>query len=170
MTGMHALVAEAMKKAAIAWVATSGDQEPHPVWCLWIDDALYVVSGPGEQPAPGLADASQAAVTARGDHGGRIVTWRAAVERVPPDGEAWQAVVPQLAAKRLNAEAAEAMAQRWARECVVSRLVPTDDAAVVSGTRLPDGSLAVPPPPSPAVRPAPRPFRLHRVRQPPSPR
>jgi hypothetical protein len=167
MTGMHALVSEAMKKAAIAWLTTDGP-EPYAVWCLWVDDALYVVSGPGEQPAPGLADASEASVTARGDHGGRIVTWRARVERVAPDGETWEAVVPQLAAKRLNAEPAEAMAQRWARECVVSRLSPTD-AAVESGTALPDGSLAVPPPPSPAIRPAHRPFRLHRVRQPPKP-
>jgi hypothetical protein len=168
MTAMHALVSEAMKKAAIAWL-TAGGHGPYAVWCLWIDDALYVVSGPGEQPAPGLADVPEAAVTARGDHGGRIVTWPARVERVEPDGEAWAVVVPQLAAKRLNAEAAEDLAQRWARECVVSRLVPVD-GPVQSGSDLPDGSLATPPPPSPAVRAARRPFRLHRVRQPRPPR
>jgi hypothetical protein len=158
---MHALVSEAMKKAAIAWL-TAGEHGPYPVWCLWTDDALHVVSGASEQPAPGLADASEVLVTARGDHGGRIVTWRARVERLAPDGEAWATVVPQLAAKRLNAEGAEAMAQRWARECLVTRLVPVDGPPEA----LPDGSLAVPPPPSPAVRPAWRPFRLHRVKPP----
>jgi hypothetical protein len=168
MTAMHALVSEAMKKAAIAWL-TAGDNEPYAVWCLWIDDSLYVVTGPGEQPAPGLADASEVAVTARGDHGGRIVTWPARVERVDPAGEAWATVVPQLTAKRLNAESADAMAQRWARECAVCRLVPVD-GPIQSGKDLPDGSLAVPAPPSPAVRPAWRPFRLHRVRTPRPPR
>jgi hypothetical protein len=162
MTGMHPLVAEAMKKAALAWLSVGGDP-PYAIWCLWVDDALYVVSGPGEQPAPGLADAAQVAVTARGDHGGRIVTWTAGVERVRTETERWEAVVPQLAAKRLNAEAQEGLTARWARDCVVSRLAPVDDE-VTSGTGLPDGSLAAPPPPTPAARPTRRPFRLHRVR------
>jgi hypothetical protein len=157
---MHPLVLEAMKKAAVAWLR-AGDQPEYAVWCLWSDDALYVVSGPGEQPAPGLAGASTVDVSARGDHGGRIVTWRANVERVEPETPAWEATVPALAGKRLNAENAEQMAQRWARECVVSRLVPADD-----GTEdLPEGSLAAPPAPTPAVRPTRKPFRLHRVRQ-----
>ena len=30
---------------------------------------------------------------------------------------------------------------------------------------LPDGSLAAPPPPSPATNPTPKPFRLHKVRR-----
>ena len=41
---MHPLVTEAMKKAAIAWLDV-GAGPPYAVWCLWIDDALYVVSG-----------------------------------------------------------------------------------------------------------------------------
>jgi len=157
---MHPLVSEAMKKAAIAWIAIA-EQPPYAVWCLWVDDALYVVSGPGEQPAPGLAHASSAAVTARGDHGGRIVTWSARVERLRPDTERWEAVVPQLAGKRLNSTGAEQLAERWGRECVVSRLVPTDDELA----ELPDGSLAAPPPPTPAVQATRKPFRLHRVRK-----
>ena len=69
---MHPLIEEAMKKAAIVWL-TVADARPYGVWCLWTDGALYLVSGPGEQPAPGLAEATEALVTARGDHGGRIV-------------------------------------------------------------------------------------------------
>ena len=60
---MNALVEEAMKKASVAWLTV--DDARYPVWCLWVDDSLYVVSGPGEQPAPGLAGASAAQVTAR---------------------------------------------------------------------------------------------------------
>lgn len=160
---MHPLVEEAMKKAAVAWVAVP-PAGPGPVWCLWLEGSLYVVSGPGEQPAPGLAGARTALVTARGDHGGRIVTWRASVDRVEPGGEEWERVVPQLAGKRLNAPgSATQTAARWAAECTVSRLVPAGDP-VEAGTSLPDGSGAAAPPPTPAARRTAKPFRLHRVR------
>jgi hypothetical protein len=160
---MHPLVSEAMKKAAIAWL-TVGDHRSYPVWCLWLDDALLVVSGPGEQPAPGLAGADAADVTARGDHGGRVVTWRATVRPLRPGTEEWDAAVPQLAGKRLNGPGAEALVARWGTDCVVSRLAPADDR-VTSGADLPDASLAATPAPSPAVRVVRRPFKLHRVRR-----
>jgi hypothetical protein len=158
------VVAEAMKKAAVAWV-TVGEAPPRLLWCLPVDGALYVVSGPGEQEAPGLAGAQIARVTLRGDHGGRIVTWPAAVTRVDPGSEEWAAVGPQLAAKRLNAPgpAPELMA-RWAVECAVNRLTPAGEPDE-AGASLPDGSLAEPPREAPARRRTASPFRLHRVRR-----
>ncbi len=129
---MHPLITEAMKKAAVAWLEVAG-RPAYPVWCLWSDGALYVVSGPGEQPAPGLTNAATATVHARGDHGGRIVTWSAAVERVRPDSEQWNIVVPQLAGKRLNSAAAGELVSRWAAEAVVSRLVPASGRILESG-------------------------------------
>jgi hypothetical protein len=156
---MNPLVVEAMKKAAIAWL-TVGELPAYAVWCLWVDDALYVVSGPDEQPAPGLARASVATVTARGDHGGRIVSWPAAVSRLEPGSELWTTVVPQLTAKRLNSTAGAELEQHWAAGCVVNRLVPAGDDL----PELPDGSLAAPVPPTPAARATRRPFRLHRVK------
>ena len=57
----------------------------YALWCLPLDGALLVVTGPGEQSAPGLADATGAQVSLRGDHGGRIVTWPARVTRLLPD-------------------------------------------------------------------------------------
>jgi hypothetical protein len=158
---MHPLVSEAMKKAAIAWL-TVGDSRPYGVWCLWQDDALYVVSGPGEQPAPGLDTATRAIVTARGDSGGQIVSWPARVSRLTPEDELWEQVVPTLASKRLNLPADEDTPARWAAECLVSRLVPDGDP--VSGEALPDSSLAAPPLPTPAARRTANPFRLHKVR------
>jgi hypothetical protein len=158
---VDAVVAEAMKKAAVAWV-TVGDQPAVGLWCLPLGDALYVVSGPGEQSAPGLADAAGATVGLRGDHGGRITTFPAAVTRVVPDTDEWTEVAPQLAGKRLNASGTAAdLAARWAAECVVSRLAP-------AGASLPpgDGSEAAPPRPTPAARTTRKPFRLHRVRRP----
>lgn len=156
---MHPLVAEAMRKAAVAWLGVD-DRPLYAVWCLWVDDALFVISGEHEQPAPGLAGASAVAVSARGDHGGRIVTWRARAEPVQPGSDQWTAVAPQLAAKRLNSLATDDLVQRWADSATLTRLTPTDELV-----ELPDGSLAAPPPPSPATNPTRKPFRLHRVRR-----
>jgi hypothetical protein len=166
MAGMaHPLVEEAMKKAAVAWVAVAG-APARALWCLPAGGALWVVSGTGEQAAPGLASASQALVTLRGDHGGRIVTWPAAVERVSPDSGQWAEVVPQLAAKRLNAGGdPAAQVARWAAGNPVSKLTPAG-GPVETGSALPSGSLAEPPRETPARRRTRAPFRLHRVRRP----
>jgi hypothetical protein len=159
---MHPLIEEAMKKAAVAWL-TPPASATCPVWCLWLDDSLYVVSGPGEQPAPGLAGAGTVQVTARGDHGGRIVTWPATGTRVEPGSEEWDRVVPQLAGKRLNAPGgAQETASRWAADCLVTRLAPAGDPAGTAD--LPDASGAAPPVPTPAASRTAKPFRLHRVR------
>jgi hypothetical protein len=160
----HPLIEEAMKKAPIAWVAVDGARA-RALWCLAAEGALYVVSGPGEQDAPGLATATRAAVTLRGEHGGRIVTWPATVTRVAPGTGQWDEIAPQLAGKRLNATGdATSVVARWAKECSVTKLSPAGDP-VEAGASLPDGSLAEPPRETPARRPTRRPFRLHRVRR-----
>lgn len=160
----HPLVEEAMKKAAIAWVAVD-DQPTRALWCMAAEGSLWVVTGGGEQDAPGLAAASTAQVTLRGDHGGRIVTWPAAVARVNPASEQWEQIAPQLAAKRLNASGgAAAVAARWARECTVVQLTPAGEP-IEAGPSLPDGPLAEPPRDSSARQRTRAPFRLHRVRR-----
>lgn len=158
------LVDEATKKAAVAWVRVPGGPAL-ALWCVPLDGALLVVSGPGEQTAPGLAGATEAEVTLRGDHGGRIVTWPARVTRIAPGGAEWATAAPLVAAKRLNASGSAAeLVERWAATgCALSRLEPA--GTPLAGTDLPDGSLAEPPRESPATRPARRPFRLHRVRR-----
>jgi hypothetical protein len=161
----HPLIDQAMKKAAIAWISVDGGPA-RALWCLPVDGALWVISGPGEQEAPGLAAADRALVTLRGDHGGRIVTWPAAVERIAPDSEQWAEVVPQLAGKRLNASGdATSVMARWAAEAAVSRLTPAGDP-VEAGPTMPAGSLSEPPRDTPARRRTRAPFRLHRVRRP----
>jgi len=158
------LVDEAMKKAAVAWV-TVGDQPAVALWCAPLDGVLYVVSGPGEQSAPGLTESVAATVTLRGDHGGQIVSWPAEVTRVEPDSEQWEAVAPLVAAKRLNAPGGTAdVVRRWASECVLHRLTPAG-APLAAGETLPDGSLAAPPRETGAARPVRKPFRLHRIRR-----
>ncbi|MDM4722349.1 hypothetical protein QTQ03_23190 [Micromonospora sp. WMMA1363] len=158
------LVGEAMKKAAVAWISVPGGPAL-ALWCVHLEEALLVVSGPGEQAAPGLADATRAQVTLRGDHGGRIVTWPADVTRVTPGTEQWETVAPLVAAKRLNAPGPAAdLAARWAADgCALNRLAPTGEQ--LAGTALPADSLAEPPRETPAVRATRKPLHLHRVRR-----
>lgn len=158
------LVAAATKKAGLVWVGVAG-QRPAPAWLLWRDTCAYVVTGPGEQPLPGLVEAPECDVTVRsGDNGARIVTWRARVDRVEAGGEEWKEVVPAMVTARLNlADAADADA-RWAATAAVLRLTPTGEL-VEAGGSLPTGSLAAPPPPSPARTPTRIPTTLHRRRR-----
>jgi hypothetical protein len=176
----HPLIGEAMRKAPVVWVApgepddrgaadTRGrgavDAAPRLLWCLPDGEALWVVTGPGEQQAPGLAAAGRARVTLRGDHGGRVVTWPAEVSRAEPGSEQWDQIVPQLAAKRLNAPGdAASLAARWAAECAVLRLAPAGEP-LEAGPTLPDDRRAEPPRDSPVRRRTRRPFHLHRVRR-----
>jgi hypothetical protein len=156
-----ALIEEAAKKAAVAWLSVPGVGTDYLVWTTWLDGALYVVSGPEEQAAPGLAGASRVDVSLRGDHGGRIVTWPADVSTVDPDSPEWTEVAPQLAGKRLNAPGTtDETVQRWATANVLSKLAPAGQTEP-----LPDSSLAAAPRPTPATRLPKRPFRLHRVRK-----
>ena len=158
------LVAEATKKSGLLWIRVGG-RRPVAAWHLWRDDRAYVVTGPGEQPVPGLAGASTCDVIVRStDKGGRVVTWRATVDRVEPDGDEWREVVPAMLAARLNLPDAGEAERRWARTATVLRLTPTGELAE-SGDTLPTGSLATPPPPSPARTRTTVPFTVGRRRR-----
>jgi hypothetical protein len=159
------LVGEATKKSDLVWLSVDGQPRAYPVWQLWHDAAAYVVSGDGEQPAPGLADAVWCTVTVRSkDNGGRIVSWQAAVERLEPDGEDWREVVPALLAARLNLPDVGTAERRWAESATVLRLSPTGEQ-VESGAELPVSSGAAPPPPSPARSRTRIPFTVGRRRR-----
>lgn len=159
------LVAEATKKSGLVWITVPGHR-PVAAWHLWRDDAAYVVTGPGEQPIPGLAEATRCDVTVRStDKGGRIVTWRADVSPVLPDTDAWAEVVPAMLAARLNLPDAADAEGRWAQTCTVLQLAPTGELPE-AGDSLPIGSLAEPPPPSPARTRTRIPFTVGRATRP----
>jgi hypothetical protein len=160
-----AVLDEAIKKAALAWVAV-GDGPAMGLWCMPLDGSLIFVCGPGEQHAPGLAEATRATLRLRGDTGGLIVVTEAAVVRLTPGTDDWTEVAPQLAGKRLNASGtADQVAARWASTgCAVLRLTP-DQETPVTAPDLPADSAAEPPRETPARVEVRRPFRLHRVRR-----
>lgn len=120
-----ALVAEGTRRAGVIWLAVPGGEGPVPAWHLWQDPpgAAYVVTGPGEQPLPGVAGAGRVTVTVPSkDTGGALVTWTAGVHRVDPGSPEWDAVIGPLAAARLNADLDPGSA-------VVFRLAPESSGA-----------------------------------------
>jgi ADP-ribose pyrophosphatase YjhB (NUDIX family) len=116
----HALIAAATRRAGVIWLTVPGRDRPIPAWHIWRDPpgAAYLVTGPGEQPLPGVAGASQVTVTVPSkDTGGALVTWLADVHRVDPGSPEWEAVIGPLAAGRLNAALDS-------RSVIVFRLAP----------------------------------------------
>ena len=160
-----AVLEEALKKAALAWVSV-GDGPALGLWCMPLDGSLIVVSGPGEQFAPGLAEAATATVRLRGDNGGLIVVSDMIAARIPAGTEEWETVAPQLAQKRLNASGTfDELVARWAESgCAIVRLTPAEQNTPVTAPGLPNDSGAAAPRETPARVETRRPFRLHRVR------
>jgi hypothetical protein len=162
---MSAVLDEALKKAALAWVS-AGDGPALGLWCMPLEGSLIVVTGPGEQFAPDLPGAEHATVRLRGDNGGLIVVAEMTVARILPGSDDWATVAPQLATKRLNAHgSADEVVARWVEAgCTVLRLTPVEDTAV-SAPELPAESDAAEPRETPARVEVRRPFRLHKVRR-----
>jgi hypothetical protein len=161
------LIAEATKKSGLVWIARDNGTGGHaiPVWHHWHDGAAYVLAGGSEQPARGLANVDRVAVTVPSKTSrGRLLTWRATVTRVPPGGEEWDQIIPELFLKRLNVPDGDKAPERWARECTLFRLDPTGEL-LESPDDMPDDSGAAPPPPTPATTSGPLPWVLGRRRK-----
>ena len=162
------LIEDAVKKSGLVWIkAASTARASQPVWHVWHEGALYVLTGGIEQPAPGGLDglapddgAARALVTVRGkDTNGRLATFETTVTRITVDSEEWSVVVPALQAKRLNLPDGAAAPERWARECTLWQLRPT--GTVTETVDEPSTtSHAVAPPPTPARSRVPRPLHL----------
>ena len=126
------LVEEATRKSSVVWVTPEGTARAHPVWHLWHDGAMYVVTGGLEQPLPAVARAA-VAVRSKDRQADRLVEWVALVEPVQPGTPLWDEVVPLLHAKRLNAPDGDEQPVRWARESTVLRFVPTGETLPIDG-------------------------------------
>jgi hypothetical protein len=160
-----ALVGEATKKSGVIWVRPL-EQAPAAAtaaWHVWLDGAAYVVTGGIEQRLPGIDTASAVAVSVPSkDKGGRLVTWVARPSLVEPGSAQWDAVVPALHAKRLNAPDGEQQPARWARESRVIRLEPTGEVLERPGA-MTTRSQAAPPRPTRATTRGPLPFVIGRA-------
>jgi hypothetical protein len=136
--GRLALIAEATKRAGLIWISIpdttvpggAAPDRPRPVWHVW-RDAAYVLTGPGEQDVPGLAEAPLVTVSvASKDTGGLLVRWAARVSRVEPDSAEWSGIIGALLAGRLNepeSPGGPSPAERWAQTGNVYRLTPDEN-------------------------------------------
>lgn len=164
------LIEEAAKKSGLVWVVAVGTTTAHsrqqPVWHVWHEGAVYVLTGGLEQPVPGgldlLADdeSARANVTARGKGpSGRVLTFETTIEKVAPGSEEWETLVPALVSGRLNLPDGEDAPRRWANECTLWRLRPTG-TIVETAAEPSTASHAAPPPPTRARSRVPRPLHL----------
>ena len=149
----------AMKGVGVVWlapVAVPGSSTipstTGPVWHIWFEGACYLLTGPGEQPLPGIVDSGTCQVTARNSAGGRAITWTATVEALEPAGQEWTSVAPKLAAGRLNGGDPAAVVPTWPGTVTILCLRPTGEQATAA-TGLTDESHAARPLPSPATTP-----------------
>ena len=86
----------AMKGVGVVWlepelpaagVAASGiPPTTGPVWHVWSEGSCYLLTGPGEQPVPGIVPGGRCEVTARNTAGARVITWRRPLKSsIPPE-------------------------------------------------------------------------------------
>jgi hypothetical protein len=157
---LTALVEEAAKKSGLVWVRGAGPGlRAQPVWHVWQDGSVYVLTGGLEQPAPpGLTDHGYVTVRSK-DKWSRLATFAVSVDVVHPGSQEWDAVVPALLGKRLNLPDGDAAPQRWARESTLFKLTPTGEMVETPDDRS-TASHAAPPPPTPARTRVPRPLHL----------
>ncbi len=127
-----ALVEEATRRSAVVWLVAAGGR-PQAVWHAWHDGAAHLVADGLEQQVPGVGDGDRVLVVVRSKErqADRVVQWWARVVQLAPGSAAWDAVVPVLHARRLNAPDGERQVQRWARESRVLSLVPDGEEPVV---------------------------------------
>ncbi len=133
-----AVVPAVMKKTGLVWLEV-GTHPAVAVWHVWHNEVCYVLHSSRkvddtdvddtEQVVTGLAEAVQCHVITRSvTTRARTARWRGTVHPVVPDCAEWDELLPLLIAKRLNLTDADRAAQRWARDCVLSRIVPTESA------------------------------------------
>lgn len=123
-----ALAAELARRTGVCWVRAAGRSSP--VWHVWSDGALCLVSGGPEQPLPDIEDGAQVEVVMRSkDTGGRLLTWVGTASVVRPGDEQWAPTTAALVGARQNLPDPPAAPEVWARESVVRRVVPTGEVA-----------------------------------------
>jgi hypothetical protein len=123
------LVADLAKKSGLVWVSYAG--RSHAVWHEWVGDAVAVVSGGTEQALPDIAAQPVVTLLLRSKSTrARVAEAEARVEVVAPGSEHWDTVTSALKSGRLNLTDSGDAIERWGRESVVVRLVPTGVVAV----------------------------------------
>ena len=114
--------------------------EAHKEWSIWYgyeDGRVYVLVGPGEQPVPGLLEASSVRLIARSkDKRSEVADVECSVEVLPKDARWDQIARDLLVGRRLNLKDGDAAVDRWKKECEIVMLTPLPPAAPVEDTAV----------------------------------
>lgn len=120
------LIADLAKKSGLVWISYA--RHTHAVWHEWVGDAVCVVAGGTEQPLPDIEKHQTVTLSLRSKASRALVAQaEAAVEVITPESEHWVSVTETLKSGRLNIVDADHAIERWGRESVVVRLVPTGE-------------------------------------------
>lgn len=157
----QALLDESLKKSALVWLVVDG--RTHGRWHSWLDGHLYLLTGPGEQPDPGLTDGASTQVVVRSkDDGRHLLTVDADISLLRPADADWLAATADLAKLRLNLSHPAEASARWAGpEFTLYRLTPRLPL-VESPDGVRDDARRLAPAATPATTSSPRPRVLHR--------
>lgn len=118
------LAAELAKKSGLVWITYDGST--HIVWHEWVGGGVCVVAGGREQPLPGIEHEKFVTLGLRSKATRQLVAEaEVRVEVVGPNSPHWDEITKALKSGRLNLTDPDDAIDRWARECVVVRLVPT---------------------------------------------
>jgi hypothetical protein len=120
----RAILDEALKKGALIWLQIGS--RSHARWHARAGDHVYLLTGPGEQPDPGLASGAAVRVVVRSkDNRHRLIAFDADVSTLQAGDTDWETATAELAKARLNLSDADSAATRWtAQEFALYRLTP----------------------------------------------
>jgi hypothetical protein len=157
----RAILDEALKKGALVWVEV--ESRGHARWHAWTGEHVYLLTGAGEQPDPGLVPGGTVRVVVRSkDNRHRLIAFDADVSLLRADDEDWESATAELAKQRLNLSDAENAPSRWATpEFTVYRLTPRLPL-VEDVDDVPSESHRAAPVPTEATTAGRKPYVLHR--------
>ncbi len=134
---LSTLLAEALAKSSVCWVGRPGDARA--AWFATLDGAVLLVTGPGEQRLPNLAEDTLILLRSK-DSGGRLLAVNAAVRVLDPADPEWAPAVTALAAERLNAT--DDLTDRWRESGTVYTLRPYGAPVEAPGAYAADSGSA----------------------------
>jgi hypothetical protein len=124
-SSVGAAIQESLKKSTILWLRWDTDEGEitMPVWFIYYQDKIYVLSGERQQTLPGAEEMRQATVILRWKGKNAQVAELPASVRVVEPGPEWDEIAERIAEKRLNIPGLpEETARRWRDECVILEL------------------------------------------------
>ena len=117
-------IQESLKKSTIVWLRwknpDTGQETTMPVWFVYYQEKIYVLSGERQQTIPGAERLREAVVVLRWKGKNAAIAELPADVRALPPGPEWDELAERIAEKRLNIPGLpEETARRWRDECTI---------------------------------------------------